>query len=117
MGALLEIIENTKPSAHVLYQLVREKAWNEYQCQFADSEIKRVVEDTTGVEECTSQQIDSWACGVVIRMIQQRGEVPNGWDKTSRCARCGVVWSDHGLDVLSCGWCHLRNEEKDFPRP
>lgn len=123
MGTLLDRIKATNTGTEVLVsvdgliQLATQKACNEYGYQVARSELERVIEDSTDIQGCTYEQLDAWANALVIRMIQQRGQVPNGWKKISRCARCGSVWSDHGIDTLSCGWCHLRKAGKTFPQP
>ncbi len=100
-----------------LIDLAKEKSWVDYQQQVTSSEVERAIENTDEIENCTDEELDAWANALVIRMIQQRGQVPNGWNKKSRCARCSTVWSDHGLDTLSCGWCHLRVAGKTFPQP
>jgi hypothetical protein len=110
-------LSKAQTQVRLLVELVKEKAWSEYKFQFADSEIHRVIEDTTGIEDCTDERLDSWASSIVIRMVQQRGQVPTGWTKQSRCTHCGIVWSDHGIDLLSCGWCYLRIAGEEFPRP
>ena len=100
-----------------LLQLATEKMWADYGQQVAMSEVGRVMLDKDGLEDCSEQQLHAWANALVIRMVQARHMVPKGWNRTSRCARCGEVFSDHGLDTLSCGWCWLTVTGKEFPRP
>jgi hypothetical protein len=123
MGTLLDKIKSTHiqtklpVSVEGLIELATQKAWTDYGYKVARTEVERVIEDSTGIEDCTYLQINAWANALVIRMIQQRGQIPNNWNQVSRCARCGPVWSDHGIDTLSCGWCWLRIAGKEFPRP
>ena len=100
-----------------LIEITKSKAWNEYSQSVATSEVERVILDSDRVQDCTPGKLDAWASALTIRLAQARKIVPTGWDKTSRCARCGPVWSDHGLDTLSCGWCWMSNQGKDFPTP
>ena len=81
--------------------------------------IRRLVPegDLTGAEGVTSNELNLWAAGIALRAIQARGTVPDGWNRTSNCQQCGTVWSDHGLDVLSCGWCWMRSEGRRFSVP
>jgi hypothetical protein len=123
MGTLLDKIKSTNIQSKLpvsrdgLIGLATQKAWTDYNYRMARSEVERVIVDTTDIESCSYAQMDAWANSLVIRMIQARGQVPNEWDKVSRCAHCGDVWSDHGIDTLSCGWCHIRVVSKEFPRP
>ena len=98
-------------------ELAMEKGWSEYRYRFTASEVARQFDGIDDIEHCTQMGLDNWATHIVIRMIQQRDQVPKGWNKMSRCAHCGLVWSDHGVDTLSCGWCHLRKAGKSFPQP
>jgi hypothetical protein len=100
-----------------IIELVIKTAWDEYSCRFAETEAARQITTIDGLTNCTPEYLDARAEAIVIRMIQARGQVPNDWTKVSRCARCGPVWSDHGIDTLSCGWCHIRVVGKEFPRP
>lgn len=101
---------------HII-ELVISKGRDEYGYQFAATEAARQIDSIDGITDCSDEQLDEWADGIVIRMIQQRGRVPANWTAKSKCAHCGDVWSDHGIDTLSCGWCWLRIAGKEFPRP
>jgi len=122
MGTLLEGLQVAQSEPPLIAQHLiisaMEIARYKYQYEVAITEVARVIEDTVGIEDCTEQQVQSWAETLVIRMIQMRQQVPEGWTKVSKCIRCGPVWSDHGVkDMLSCGWCWMRVEGKSFPRP
>ena len=86
---------------------------------FSAAEIEALVpeSDWAEVETTPTGELQVWASGLAIRATQQRGSVPPSWNKVSNCRRCGPVWSDHGLDTLSCGWCEMRDAGKWFPRP
>ena len=73
--------------------------------------------DWRDTAKCTIEELQAWAACLALRAVRYRGKVPSGWDKISQCAQCGPVWSDHGLDTLSCGWCELRLAGKWFPAP
>jgi len=59
----------------------------------------------------------SWSTAVGLRLVRQKGIVPEGWTRVAHCAHCGPIWSHHGLDTLSCAWCEMRLAGKDFPKP
>ena len=101
---------------HVI-ELAISKGKDNYGYQFAATEVARQFDGIDGIEDCTEKGLDNWASQIVIRMIQQRGQVPANWIKKSKCAHCGDVWSDHGIDTLSCGWCWMRIAGNEFPRP
>jgi len=71
----------------------------------------------TDLQETSTAVRQSWAESIAIRLVQVRGIVPEGWDKTSVCAHCGPVWSFHDMDSLSCNWCWMRLAGKRFPVP
>jgi hypothetical protein len=87
--------------------------------KFSPSEIRRVTDDKDmqDVVNCTRLEMQAWASALAIRATQRRWKVPRGWDKSSDCRLCGLVYSDHGLDTLSCGWCWMRLEGQPFPQP
>jgi hypothetical protein len=101
---------------HII-ELVMKKGWDVYQYKFAATEAARQIDSVDDIVDCSEVQLDAWASSIVIRMIQQRGQVPTAWTRVSRCAHCGPVWSEHGLPTLSCGWCWMRVAGKSFPRP
>jgi hypothetical protein len=100
-----------------LVKLAVDKAWSIHEQHVAESEVLRVVGNTAGLADCSATELDGWACALALRTVQVCGMVPKGWNKVSNCRRCGPVWSDHGLDTLSCGWCEMRAAGKSFPRP
>ncbi len=63
------------------------------------------------------RKLKAWVAGLALRAVRYRGVIPDSWNKVSTCNRCGPVWSDHGLDMLSCGWCEMRESGKWFPHP
>jgi hypothetical protein len=73
--------------------------------------------DWRDVAGCNLDELKAWAAALAMRAVRYRGKVPRGWDMVSTCAHCGPVWSDHGLDTLSCGWCDMRMAGKWFPAP
>jgi len=76
--------------------------------------------DTEGIADLQAASTavrQSWAEALAIRLVQVRGIVPEGWDKTSVCAHCGPVWSFHDMDALSCNWCWMRLVGRWFPKP
>ena len=87
--------------------------------EFTSAEIRRLQDnqDLQDAINCSRAELQAWASALAIRATQRRGKVPRGWDRTSICRRCGPVYSDHGLDMLSCGWCWLQVEGLWFPRP
>jgi hypothetical protein len=101
---------------HII-ELVMKKGWDDYKFKFAATEAARQIDSVDDIADCSEVQLDAWASSIVIRMIQQRGQVPTAWTRVSRCAHCGPVWSEHGLPTLSCGWCWMRVAGKSFPRP
>ena len=94
-----------------------DKAWSIHEQQVTESEVLQVIGNTVGLVDCSATELDGWASALALRTVQARGVVPKGWNKVSNCRRCGSVWSDHGLDTLSCGWCEMRAAGKWFPRP
>ena len=91
----------------------------EHGYQLNENEIAKLVppSDWRDASNCTTDELKAWAACLALRAVRYRGKVPSGWDKISQCAQCGPVWSDHGLDTLSCGWCEMRMSGKWFPRP
>jgi hypothetical protein len=100
-----------------LVKLAIDKAWSIHEQHVAESEVLQVVGNTAGLADCSATELDGWACALALRTVQVRGTVPKGWNQVSNCRRCGPVWSDHGLDTLSCGWCEMRAAGKWFPCP
>ncbi len=87
--------------------------------QLEEKEITALMppSDWRDVSNCDLDQLEAWAAALATRAVRYRGKVPRGWDKTSVCARCGLVWSEHSLDMLSCGWCDMRLAGEWFPVP
>jgi hypothetical protein len=87
--------------------------------QFSPSEIRRVTDDKEmqDVVNCSRLEMQAWASALAIRATQRRAKVPPDWNKTSDCRQCGLVYSDHGVDTLSCGWCWMRHAGLPFPQP
>ena len=87
--------------------------------QLEEKEITALVPPTDwrDVSNCDLDQLKAWAAALAMRAVRYRCKVPRGWDKVGHCAHCGPVWSEHGLDMLSCGWCHIRLAGKSFPTP
>ena len=87
--------------------------------KFTTTEIRRLQgnDDLLDAINCSRAELQAWASALAIRAVQRRGQLPRGWGKISVCARCGPVYSDHGLDMLSCGWCWMRHERHWFQRP
>ena len=87
--------------------------------KFTTTEIRRLQgkDDLLDAINCSRAVLQAWASALAIRATQRRGQVPRGWDKTAICARCGPVYSDHGLDMLSCSWCWMRHEGHRFQQP
>ena len=100
-----------------LVQLAIHAGIHEQGIQFSPSDIRRLVsnEDLQDVVNCTRKEMQAWALALAIRATQRRGQVPRDWDRTSLCRHCGPVYSFHGLDTLSCGWCDMRLAGKWFP--
>jgi len=113
-GAIWEILQ---AALFDLVQLTIEKAWILYEQRIADTEVMRVIGDTSGLANSTQTEIDGWACALALRTLQARQKVPKGWEKVANCKRCGPVWAEHELTTLSCGWCWMRAEGLTFPQP
>ena len=92
---------------------------HEQSYEFTSAEIRRLQDnqDLQDAINCSRAVLQAWASALAIRATQRRGKVPSGWDKSAICAHCGLVYSFHDLDTLSCGWCELRLAGKWFPAP
>ena len=87
--------------------------------KLTEKEIAALVPPTDwrDVAGCDLDELKAWAAALAMRAVRYRGKVPRGWDKVAHCAHCGLVWSEHNLDTLSCGWCDMRLAGKWFPTP
>ena len=112
--AVFNVLKN---NFDALVELAVSKAWSLHEYRVAESEVLRVIGDTSGLTDVSAAELDGWACALAIRTVQTRGMVPKGWNKVSKCRRCGPVWSDHELPTLSCGWCWMRAENLTFSQP
>ncbi len=74
-------------------------------------------EGITDLQAATTEVRQSWAESIATRLVQVRGIIPKGWDRTAYCQHCGPVWAEHDLPTLSCGWCWMRLAGKWFPVP
>jgi hypothetical protein len=75
------------------------------------------AEGIADLQEASTEVRQSWAESIAIRLVQVQGIVPKDCDKVAHCAHCGPVYSFHGLDMLSCGWCWMRHAGLPFPQP
>jgi hypothetical protein len=100
-----------------LVELAVSKAWSLHEYRVAESEVLRVIGDTSGLADVSAAELDGWASALALRTVQARQVIPTGWEKVANCRYCGPVWSEHELPTLSCGWCWMRATGKWFPRP
>ena len=100
-----------------LVELAVSKAWSLHEYRVAESEVLRVIGDTSGLADCSAAELDGWASALALRTVQARQMIPAGWGKVANCRHCGPVWSEHELPTLSCGWCWMRAAGKSFPQP
>ena len=102
-----------------LIELAMQVGIYEHALVLEEKEVAALVppSDWNDAALCTPEELQAWAVCLALRAVRYRGKVPAGWTRVSICKRCGPVWSDHGLDSLSCGWCEMRKAGKWFPRP
>jgi hypothetical protein len=100
-----------------LVELAVSKAWSLHEYRVAESEVLRVIGDTSGLADVSAAELDGWASALALRTVQARQVIPAGWGKVANCRHCGPVWSEHVLPTLSCGWCWMRVAGKSFPQP
>ena len=111
------VFDTLKTAFDDLVELAAGKAWTLHEQRVAESEVLRVIGDTSGLADCTATELDGWASALALRTVQARQMIPRGWNKISNCKHCGPVWSEHQLPTLSCGWCWMRDKAMKFPRP
>ena len=106
-------------SIDYLINLTQIAAVDSHGVDLSATEIRDMIpsNDMAHITDTPAQDIRLWAACLALRAVKYAGLIPTGWDKVSKCKRCGKVWSDHGLDMLSCGWCEMRAAGKWFPRP
>jgi len=87
--------------------------------QLEEKEITALVPPTDwrDVAGCDLDELKAWAAALASRAVRYRCKVPRGWDKIAHCVYCGLIWAEHDLKMLSCGWCDMRLAGKWFPTP
>lgn len=127
MGIFDKLLEEhekeTQSNAHVsiddLINLAQIAGIDQHGVDLTKKEIMNIIpkQDWSEISKTEQQDLRIWASCLALSAVKQAGLIPAGWDKVSNCKQCGKVWSDHGLDMLYCGWCHIRETGNRFPRP
>ncbi len=120
---LIDDEKETRNKVHVsidyLVNLAQIAGIDQHGVDLTKKEIMSMIpkQDWPEISRTPQQDLRLWAACLALRAVINAGLIPTGWDKVSNCKRCGKVWSDHGLDMLSCGWCWMRKAKFWFPQP
>lgn len=85
--------------------------------KFDEVDIISELDNPEDLEGISRPEWIAWATAVGLRLVRERGIVPEGWTKIAHCHFCGPVFSYHDLHMCSCEWCNVREAGKYFPQP
>ena len=111
-------VSDNRPQSNLIRLAIQSGIYDQ-DLQLEEREITALMPPTDwrDVAGCNMEELKAWAAALAMRAVRYRGKVPTGWDKVAHCQHCGLVWAEHDLKMLSCGWCDMRLAGKWFPVP
>ena len=112
--------EQSSDSRDAFIRMVQATADN-HGCKLESDLILSVLKhaDIDQISTCTQPELKGWAAALALRLIRERGKVPQGWTQVCHCKGCGPVylWPGAATECDGCPWCWNRAKGLQVPQP